>query len=164
MVGLWLLQNLLQGSEWWSSAFCIVTEFGGPVNGSGALQEAQRALLGISHSYSRESCTVVGYDASKVSIPSAGATAVPLVDVLSGRAKAVLENFEQHMMKDDADLCIASESFIWQYTDIKLSKSKKHNSAFHKRLFDAGLLRPVDRGRGYGTPLFVKGRRMACNV
>jgi hypothetical protein len=78
--------------------FSIVSEFGGPVNGPGALQEAQRALLGISHPYSRESCTVVGYDASKVSIPSAGATAVPLIDVLSGRAKEVLKKIEQHMM------------------------------------------------------------------
>ena len=91
-----------------------------------------------------------------MSIPSAGATAVPLVDVLSGRAKAVFEDFEQHMLKDDADLCTASESFIPQYTDIKLSKSKKHNLAFHKRLFDAGLLRPVDRGRGHVTPFFVR--------
>jgi len=67
-----------------------------------------------------------------------------------------LEDFEQHMLKDDADLCTASESFIPQYTDIKLSKSKKHNLAFHKRLFDAGLLRPVDRGRGHVTPFFVR--------
>ena len=42
-----------------------------------------------------------------MSIPSAGATAVPVLDVWSGRARAVFEDFEQLMMKDDADLCTA---------------------------------------------------------
>ena len=132
-----------------------VSEFKIPVGSHDATYEARRALLGVSHPYSKESCTVVAYDPKRVSIPSIGSKAVPLRSVLSGRQLFQLDNFESEMLKDDFDLHDAMTTPAPQYTDSRIRASKSVSAEFHRSLFNAGLLRPVRKARGRVTPFFV---------
>ena len=120
--------------------------------------EAARTLLRTQAGYGLDDTTVAPFQDGKVSLPSSAVSCPRAVDLLGGRARTSLENFETEILRSDADVWQhdALEGRVEPYMDVVLSKNKKMYLNFVKDLISRGVVRWCRFAKERTTLFFVR--------
>ena len=127
---------------------------------------AARELLQMGRAYgSAQSTKTVPYQEGCVSLPAHGRRPVDFRWLLQGVARRFLEDHQQWLLHDDAQMAEAHDhaASIKPYTDPALRDPRRYHS-FVKELFHSGILSWARRVRGRCTPFFVPKKSGALRL